>query len=222
MIPRRDPFDNLAFLARRSGLWVPTPPGMVSRRCCCGGGCSCYGCKFCTSPPPNEALEVTISDMDTGTISPLLTNGTFEVPVSLHCEVNASYSCSWNISKQKISSSPSVYTPDIDIYFGTSFGGWVCSSGGTPIVEDNGYYLFINYGWFGEGGFNEDYAITHYRRFHQAGDPGWDEDETINCARMFNSAYSTWTGTCLYNTAFGTPLHWSGITGGAAPSIARL
>lgn len=54
MIFPKDPIDNLAYTARRSGLWVPTPLRYGARKCCC--------CPHCYGEAPSE-WEVTIGGM---------------------------------------------------------------------------------------------------------------------------------------------------------------
>ena len=51
MIPRRNPLDNLAYVARRSGLWVPTPLRWWPCADCCGDcDCRCANCSTSDAP----------------------------------------------------------------------------------------------------------------------------------------------------------------------------
>jgi len=58
MIFPKDPLENLAYTARRSGLWVPTPL-KFARRCCC------EPCEQCSGPMPSS-YEVTVSGFVNG------------------------------------------------------------------------------------------------------------------------------------------------------------
>ena len=62
MILPKDPLDNLAYTARRSGLWVPMPL-RFARRCCCV--VTCEDCTYCENKWPAE-IEAVITGV-TGT-----------------------------------------------------------------------------------------------------------------------------------------------------------
>lgn len=85
MIPKKDPYENLIFTARRSGLWVPQPLRMSpGYPCCCGGECPCSRCSGANHPC---CLSVVIDGLvNDGSDYCICMNGTYLVTYYDNCE----------------------------------------------------------------------------------------------------------------------------------------
>lgn len=61
MILRKDPYDNLIFTARRSGLWIPQPLRMSPGYPCCCEKEECVDCEYCDDSCGPQEFEIILS-----------------------------------------------------------------------------------------------------------------------------------------------------------------